>query len=352
MVRNGVIAAAMLAALVHAAAAGVVLVDPTGGGDFETLPEAWTAVGSGDTVLMAPGVHEVGAVPGWPLTLDDSSPSVVGPEGAAATILQGDGTSAAFFIPEDVHTAHMHFAGLTFRDIGELIVRDGEYGESGGSLAFVDNVVENCGTLYALDASQCSASSVIARNLIAGNPGRGINTYHYLGLVEDNEICYNLAGISGACCEHPTIVGNHIHHNSEYGIRSGFDYVIESNIIEHNGGIGLLLVSDGMVRYNIIRNNDVGVKHEGQPLTEFWHNDVYDNSLYNVEVDWVSIAYWYCDHNWWGTTNAAEIEAGIRDCDDDAAVGVCVSWYPCCDAPGCASDVRPATWGAIKARYR
>ena len=126
----------------------------------------------------------------------------------------------------------------------------------------------------------------------------------------------------------------------------------KNNIVEWNGDAGLLLVSDGTVQNNIIRHNAVGVRHEGLPETELRHNDIYGNTDYDLEVTGAQTWIWYATWNWWGTTDPDVIDANVFDCEDDPGIGVCVTTYPFCDMPGCASSAQPASWGAIKAMYR
>ena len=344
------VAAAVLAS---SACADTYVVDPSGGGDFEYLGYAWHMTGEGDTLLLAPGTHY--ATQGsywWPMLLDGDIPALVSLAGAGSTEVRGDGVVAAFY---RVESCHVHIEGIAFREFGELIDWDG-YPQVGVSLEFIDNVIDGCGSSCALDASLCGPS-VIRGNLITGNPGCGIYVYHNWGLIEGNEVCYNASGISGVCCEEPTIRQNHVHHNAGSGIRTGFHANISENIIEYNEGPGVnagIVSSYDSVLNNVIRYNGGGILINMYTTFQFHYNDVYGNEPFNVWCyQYTMGAEFDATMNWWGTTDPVEIAAGISDCHDDPAIETCVLYDPWCDAPGCeVTPVRPATWGQIKSLYR
>ena len=350
----------LVAVLLTSSAASVVattyVVDPSGGGDFETLPSAMWYVNWPDTVELVPGTYAVtSGVPGWPIGLDDTSPCVVGRDGADHTTLLGDGVTVAFLVPYEVFNARMDFEGITFRDLGELFGRGGPYGgEGGGSMRLVDSVVENCGSNRAVDAQWClSESGLISGCRIVGNPGRGIFTYHYFGAIEECEIAHNGGtGIGGLCCEEPLIRQNHIHHNAYYGVSAIWMYTVEYNLIESNGTGGLSIYDGGSHSHNVIRWNPIGIEHWGV-LGSIHENDIYDNEQYNVRYTETYASDRDLTMNWWGTTDPDEIAAGIWDCNDDPNVGLCVVFDPWCWSPGCTgTTVQPTTWGGIKALYR
>jgi hypothetical protein len=337
-------------------AARIITVDPRAGGDYLTLPQAWGPAGAADTVLMVAGTHLVGhGMPGWPLTLNSDSPTVMGPEAPGEAVLLGDGTTVAFVIPANTHNARMYFSRLTFRSLGELFKRAGSV-EDGGTLKFTDNVVETCGSsyyVYALDASSCGSTAVIARNIIRNNPGMAIELFHNSGQVCDNEICYNLAGMGGVCCETPKIERNHVHHNTGGGIGTSFSYTVRDNLIEYNG-YGLSIGSGGSFTGNVVRYNTIGVK-AGETYAYFHHNDIYGNTAYNVQVRWSGggTVTWNCTMNWWGTTDPAAIAGSIWDRNDDPGLLVSVNFEPWCEAPGCeVTHAEQSSWGSIKALFR
>ena len=334
--------------------AGTYVVDSSGGGDFEDLRVAWYTTGEGDTLLLVAGTYYAAQdTIGWPLRIDGSVPALVGQAGAAQTEIRGDGVVSAFRLLE---YSNVHLEGIAFREFGALL--DRSYSpEEGMTLTFIDNIIEGCGSWYALDARSCTYSSVIQGNLITGNPGTGIYLYHNSGLIEDNEISHNGGGIRGSCCEEPTIQRNHVHHNAGGGIGTGFYAYITDNTIEHNGGSGISTsstTSDSRIEHNIIRFNGGGIVLHMYSSLQFHFNDVYGNEPYNVEcTPYLYGAEFDATMNWWGTTDPAVIAAGILDCSDDPEVMTCVVFDPWCTSPGCGTTaVSPMTWGAIKSLYR
>ncbi len=339
----------LLAVLVSLpASARTITVNCNGGAEFTDLRAAILTGTVDDMILVFPCTYTVG--PGWPIALHSDSPMIVGMADATdITIIEGDGSRSAFIVHEGV-SARMRMERLTFRNLASVIHR--EYG-SGGTLYFRHNVLEDCGT--GLDATSVTGGSSVVGNLITGNGGPGLRTYHNSGLIRDNEICYNTAGIIGACCETPTIRNNHVHHNSGTGVKIMFGGTVESNTIEDNEGSGLDLWF-GTVEWNVIRRNHVGVVLWYCGSSDLYCNDILDNVLHNFEVlPDVGSCVVDVTMNWWGTTDPEQIAAGIWDCNDDPSLGGCVEFEPWALGPGCApTAVDPAadSWGTIKAMYR
>jgi len=348
------IAAALAAVAAGSVSAHTITVDCQGLGDFEDLPLAVWAGDESDTVLVEPCVYHVGSF-GWPIQLSADSPTIVGREGAEVTILQGTGTQSAFVIGRGFRAC---IKGLTFRNLEHVIDRG--KGDRAGFVHFTENVIEYCGE--GLNASNLLDTSVVSDNVIIYCDGYGIYMYHNSGIISGNEVCYNVCGITGSCCETPTIQGNHVHHNSAVGIHTVFYANVTENIIEYNG-LGIFTESTGysnVFANNIIRFNagatyyPGGVFFGGYGPMQFYHNDVYGNEPHNFACDEYSSA---CvidaTMNWWGTTNPHEIAAGIYDCSDDPGIDACVVFDPWCACPGCEPTiVKPATWGSIKSLYR
>ena len=334
--------------------ADVLVVDQLGVGnaDYSDIPTAMGAGGAGDTVLVAPGVYQVVETEphGWPILLDGTSPDLQSMAGAEATIIEGDGSIPAFTIDDEVW-ARIHISGFTFRGTQEPVARIYLIGGGGGNFRFTDNIVED--NVNGLNASY--SNGLIARNIIR-NSGWGISIYHFNGVIESNEICYNAAsGIGGTCCEQPEIRQNHIHHNATWGIRTGFYSHIYYNIIEDNGYCGLSLNSYGTVENNIVRRNDIGIRLYTHSYISLHHNDIYDNAAHDLCCGWPSRNRFDFDAtmNWWGTTDPDEIADNIWDCTDDPQETICIIFQPFCDAPGCPiTPVESVTWGAIKGMYR
>jgi hypothetical protein len=328
--------------------ARTITVNCNGGAEFTDLRAAILTGTFDDVILVFPCTYTVGS--GWPVALHSDSPMIVGMADATdITIIEGNGSRSAFIVHEGVD-ARMRMEHLTFRNLASVIHR--EYG-SGGTLYFRHNVIEGCGT--GLDATSVTGGSSVVDNVITGNGGIGLRTYHNSGLIRDNEICYNTAGIIGSCCETPTIRGNHVHHNSGTGVKIVFGGTVDSNTIEDNGGVGLDLWF-GTVESNVIRRNHVGVALCYCGSASFYCNDILDNVLHDFEVlpDTGSCTV-DATMNWWGTTDPDEIAAGIWDCNDDPSLTACVEFEPWALGPGCeptAVDPTVSSWGTIKAMYR
>jgi hypothetical protein len=346
--------AVVLVISVGPASADTYIVDPSGGGDFVDLRVAWYATGGGDTLLLVPGTYEAeSGASGWPLRLNGDDPALVSQAGAGQTEISGDGSVTCFRLVSD---SVVHLEGIAFRGFAELLNNDPLSG-TGMTLTFIDNIIEDCGSNYALNACWCNSWSVIRGNLITGNSGSGIYMYHYFGVIEDNEICFNARGAVGNCCEEPTIHRNHIHHNVGTGVRSAFCADIADNVIEYNGGYAIASSATGsstVIENNILRFNGGGIVLNMYSSLQFHHNDVYGNEPYNVECSvYVSGAEFDATMNWWGTTDPDAIAAGIFDCNDDPEVETCVIFDPWCMGPGCEPTVvGPTTWGGIKSLYR
>ena len=343
-------------ALSTPAVADIITVDCNGGADFTDLRLAILSAGAEDTVLVSPCTYFVdpGLPPWytlWPIELDDESPTIMSTGGAEVTILEGDRSIPAFYVPADSGVANTQMSGLTFRNLTTPIDRQSLYPT--GRMVFVDNIVESCDE--GLHANSVSSTSIVARNIIRDNDGLGMYIYHNSGLIEDNEICRNGNGIRGACCEEPTITGNHIHHNVGYGIATGFYGDISGNTIEDNGGSGIVMFGSagGSITDNVIRNNGIGI-WIGGVLFECTGNDLYGNLTYDLECStYIGGGTLDATMNWWGTTDPEEIASHILDCNDGAGIGACIEFEPWCAAPGCDPvAVQPITWGALKSLYR
>jgi hypothetical protein len=329
----------LLALLPAPTVADIIYVHPGGAGDHTTIPEGLANATIDDTVLVAAGTYTASGT-GWPIALHSESPTIVSEDGAAATVLR---SGTPFRTTAGDHACRVRIVGFTITETPSPLARGDD---SWGQFLFTDNVVD--GNSNGLDASV--SNGLIARNLIRDNGELGIYTYHFWGIIEDNEICGHVDGILGECCEEPTVRRNYIHHNTGTGSAPGFVAHQTENLVEHNG-TGLYVGPDGEAQYNIIRYNEYGVRFNAVPTVPFHWNDIHDNTLYNLKVE---ACYGELDAtmNWWGTTDPEEIAAGIWDCHDDPNIDCCVLFDPFCHAPGCGNPVKPSSWGAIKAMYR
>jgi len=350
-----VITAFLLLALPCAGSAATIRVDPSGGGDYLSLPWAWVHASSGDTILMCAGVHYVASVDTamftWPIPVRGPCPPVIGEGDPDEVILLGDGSTDAFVVTQYTDVPTLFLQGMTFTGIDKVIVHSYSWPYY---LTFLDNIVEGCGGgVSALDASGVGASSVIAGNVIRNNQGGGIYIYHNSGLIEGNEIYGNgWSGIEGGCCETPTIRDNHIHHNNLHGVWTGFYGDIAGNIIEHNGQSGVRVGSSCQLVGNTIRFNRIGIEHWGS-FGLAHENDIYGNVDHNALFSSPSAGEVDMTMNWWGVADSTAIAATIYDCSDDPSVGTCARFVPFCTSPGCgASSASLLSWGAIKALFQ
>jgi hypothetical protein len=338
--------------------ARVLDVDPSGGGDYLTLPEAWAAAGPQDTVLMAQATHLVGwgNPSAWPLELDANSPAVVGDGEPGSVVLLGDGIQSAFYIPDGVG-ARVHLQRLSFKNIPHVLGRIGYEEVGGGSIYFAENIVDGCGgagTDAAVDARSCWGT--IARNVIKNSPGTGLLTDTGTSLfIRENEICGNGQGICLWGRLGPELLWNWIHDNILSGIQ--MEYFLggrlEYNTIEANGTGLVILGSAGTVQHNVVRGNATGMVGYGIITAAFHFNDLCGNVRRNVRLSSSDPWVWDCTSNWWGTVDPDEISHDIWDCDDDPDVAACVAYDPWCFAPGCEpTPVHPTTWSSVKAMYR
>ncbi len=326
--------------------------------DPGSVASLWYSCGPMDTIRILPGTCFVQSGGWWPLQLSSNSPALVGVGGPEGVVFLGTGVEQAFYLSEFTYDAHIHFEQLTFSGLAEIIGREDLGSGAGGALHFTDNVVEDCGTgpLYPpLNATACGG--IIARNSFRNNGGPAIVIYHTSAAIEDNNIYGNGGGIKDWCCTSPPMRRNHIHDNLGTGIDTGYyeGGVIEYNVIERNGGTGLAVGSHFTVQHNVIRENARGVSSGGiaGSYAAIHHNDIYDNTEFNLRARSDYEQTQDCTMNWWGSVDPLVIAEGIQDCYDDPELRVCVVFEPFCTSPGCeATPVEPSSWGSIKALYR
>ncbi len=344
----------LLAAQPAAVRAGIIVVDPAGGGNFDNIPEAMFRGSADDTVLVLPGFYEVETcVPyPWPVPLHSDSPALISQGGATLTLIFGTAFLPAFEVPDGTFNARAFITGFQFR----LLETPLDWGyPTTGTVHFTDNIVEGCET--GVDVRM--GKGLVARNLIEGPGTHGIEAGHFEGVIEDNEVHGFKDGITGAD-GNTVIQRNHIHDNGISGV-AGFDNCIAiDNVVENNGWSGFSISFDAHLTGNVIRGNGTGINFWGGPHNGFLNgNDIYDN----VEL----AVHSYCEEhipdppdfdatmNWWGTTDPDAIAASTDDCHDSMWAAVCFVVEPWCITPGCdatGATEGPSSWGAIKALYR
>jgi hypothetical protein len=319
-------------------------------GDYDTIPEAVHYATADDTVIVGTGIYAVepGGPFGWPAVLDDDSPHIRSEDQVGKTVLEGDGTVPAFHAAGPAGMiARIHITGFTIRNVSTPLLKQPD--------CFADfhltyNNIQDCGA--GLDAT--GGNGLIAHNVIWNNGGNGIEIYHYLGVIEFNEIAYNDWGIKGLCCETPTIRQNWIHRNSLGGVDTGFFAQIENNVIHMNDGPGIALdAQDGQVTGNAIRQNAVGIQVRWATNVLVRENGIHDNEIHDAAVVDGGRDDYDMTMNWWGTTDPQLIAERIWDCHDDPELGTCILFDPFCTNPGCEPTlIENQSWGAIKTIYR
>jgi hypothetical protein len=335
------------------AGAGVIIVDPAGGGNFDNIPEAMSRGSAVDTVLVLPGYYEVdGSLPyPWPVPLTPDSPTIIGEGGAAVTLIFGDGSLPAFEVAETRYGARVYVSGFKFMGLtGPLDWA----GVAQAEVAFTDNVVEACDV--GVDVRW--GDGTVARNTIEGPGYYGIQCPYFDGTIEDNEI-FGFTD-SGVISTHDgvALVGNHIHDNETAGITTSADCVAEGNTIENNGWYGISVAFDVHLTDNVIRGNGTGLDFWSGPHGGFMHgNQIYDNDTEAIHAyagDLEPPVDLDATMNWWGTTDAGEIDGLIWDCHDSDWAGVCFVVDPWCMDPGChpTGVSTEISWGVLKARHR
>lgn len=120
------LAALSVVLLAPAVAAGVIVVDAAGGGDFVTLGEAVNASSPGDTILVRPGDY-TGTGAYW--SIDEHSLTVVGDVGGSV-LLGGGRVSAPEGLTVVLRNLHIdgdtggHGQGLTVAGHGRVLIED------------------------------------------------------------------------------------------------------------------------------------------------------------------------------------------------------------------------------------
>lgn len=350
----------LLAALLVTVHAGVIVVDPAGGGDYDNIPEAAFHAVADDTVLVLPGTYTVGpALFPWPIPLTADSPTFLSLAGAAATIMEGDGTLPAFSVAGGETDARMFVHGFTLRSLERAVARN-IYSYPGGPVHFTDNIVENMSCYYPALHAGSGPDGLIARNVFTGPGEKGIELgVEFAGVIEDNDVSGYQNGMVGAGAG-VEIQRNHVHDCQSCGITAYGPLTASDNLVENCSYAGFMIDGTTYLEGNIIRGNGVGVSWPGAlsntPDGHVRLNDIYDNGtnisvpelMYDLDFDATT--------NWWGTSDPEEIADGIWDCHDPLAGYCCVIFEPWCTEPipGCSPTAiaETSSWGTIKALYR
>jgi len=327
----------------------------------EILQCAGNSAGEGDTVLAAPGTYVVDPYDYWPIVLrnHEECPCFMSESGPEVTIIQGDGTVPAFYIP-DISTMdfpNIRIIGFTIRGASSPI-EDREMCAICGDVLIKDCIIENNGEGILLYACQ---NGELSGNIIRNNGRFGVAIAYFKGAFCRNEVTgHSVCGVQAAPSWYQcTFEDNVISGNGSCGLYVNWGPQMRNNIIENNDGLGVGIEQGDtcVLERNIIRGNAVGIEVcDWTALDRANGNDIYDNSEYDFQVHGHSRASprtFDATGNWWGTTDPAEIAERIYDAADDPSLEITILYDPWCAAPGCdPTGVEPASWGAIKALYR
>ncbi|MHA2246672.1 MAG: right-handed parallel beta-helix repeat-containing protein [Candidatus Hodarchaeales archaeon] len=249
------------------------------------------------------------------------------------------------------HGISAYGSGLIFV-CGNTIVGNQPSSYGGGIHTYSDMIVinntiaDNLGAGYGGGIYAYSDISIIA-NMISNNSasyGGGIyNDVGYSANINNNRIINNSASVDGGgifCGGYYNrlISDNIIRENKAEaaggGIYAGGRVNISRNLINNNsagngGGIydatGDLIIHHTF-NYNVITNNSAtsyggGISVNYHPVIEY--SNIYNNTPYDISnsnsqgtLDVIAV------NNWWGTTNATNIQAHIYDWYDDASLGI------------------------------
>jgi len=358
MIRTTSLSLVLVVLFAASALAGTIVVDPSGGGNFDNIPEAMSRGSAVDTVLVKPGYYEVDdtlAHP-WPIELTPNSPTLASEGGAAVTLIMGDGSLPAFEVAESRpgdgrYGARVFISGFKFLNLTGPLDWGGV---AQAEVFFTDNIVEAC----EVGVDVRWGDGTVARNTIEGPGYYGIQCPYFSGTLEDNEIFgFADAGVISTN-ENVTLLRNHIHDNAVSGITTSADCVAEGNTIEDNDWYGISAAFDVHLTDNVIRRNGTGIDFWTGPHTGLMRgNQIYDNDAEAIHAyagDTDPPTCIDATMNWWGTTDGDTIEGLIWDCNDSDWAGVCFAVEPWCQTPACdptgLTDV--GSWGAIKAMFR
>ena len=169
------------------------------------------------------------------------------------------------------------------------------------------NIIENCRVYYAYNGVHNHASGATVQNCVFSYNGTALSFKKAdfetpcTMLIEHNRIVENKSGIS-ARNSSAVISFNDIQDNEFYGIwiREGTDL---------------------RVAFNDIKRNGKGIYLYKAPPTRIGYNNIMENKEYNIAMAEDNPEGVDATYNWWGTTDAKAIAAGIFDKSADESLG-------------------------------
>jgi hypothetical protein len=378
-------AVSLLAVLPAPAAADVIIVDGSGGGDYLTIQEGVDAASAGDTVLVYPGtytdIHDSHSQ-GYPVNVDFYQrlilKSLSGPD---VTVIEGGGLTV-FGILSD-WSSDVVVEGFTVTGAGwfdwwgaAICITDGEVRGNvctGSLVGITDNPWWDAGS--ALEESEVrSRGLVVADNKLEGNDV-GINV-RYGGMVMDNTVEGNVAGIHvrgdavvsgnsvsgnqlGVAVYGPvnmSLVGNEISENTKgitirnpsHNVGARYSIDLQANRIVDNTEMNIEICLEEMST-----GSDCHVTIGGAPE--------HANDIYGAPINLKATAYNVdllldATYNYWGSIACStfvplfDIHESVPDSafifepflDETHTIA-----YNCQGVP-----VQNKTWGSIKSLYR
>jgi subtilisin family serine protease len=162
---------------------------------------------------------------------------------------------------------------------------------------------------YAEDGIRSQNSSqYISNSIIRYNLSEGIQLYYSGSLLKNNIVSNNYIGIQF----------------TNHDVLGDREFVIIGNQIINNSGDGIYGLQDtnATISHNDIYGNENGIDIVGTYTTpNINFNNIYNNSNYNVLMKYNNYEDVNAQNNWWGTTDAVEIENKLYDYYDDTNLG-------------------------------
>ena len=382
------IAVALVSCVAVPAAGRTWLVAQDGSGDFSVIQDAVDAASDGDVIEIGTGRYEDYQ------TIDDGTVTwdihVFLPEGVSLT-LRGAGAGQTVIGPPDPLEHDNPTYGIATGGSNHVVVTDlsiencnhGGIYQAAGSV-----IVERCSILVeheshmAYGISGGMSEGGLIRGCIFEGFDRGVRTIYSAGAVVEIDDCEfvdcrtgvyaytsgsSSVHISGSRfdCEVGGIafldfaggsVANCQFTNCALSLSGSGSVTITDSAVIRDDGLKALVLNNFepvVIQRNVFESNGIVVDCRSLGLglirdnyfirtgDEYWIYGPDNVNNNGIEIDF--------SLNYWGTTDVAEIAAGIWDCQDDPSSYNCVLFEPVADAP---VRVESNTWSAVKSLFR
>ncbi len=208
----------------------------------------------------------------------------------------------------------------------------GTWSDAHGSLLITNsNIYDNPYGIYSKGASTIS-NSEIYQNGYGVHVQTGHTTFSNCD-IHDNEYGVYVHGVGGYYGS-ASVFDSDIYDNEYgiYGYRDRGSLTISGSSINNNLYLGIsspgpLTITDS----NIINNGGNGI--EANKGGSIHNSNIYGNTPYDVKISSSFNLNVDATHNWWGTTDAVQIESNIYDYYDDYYLGK-LNYNPILDGPG------------------